>query len=514
MKFNVLLVLTVFSVTSFAAKQNTADYWKCENMASGSWTFGEAPKACSASSFISNRFVTEKYQPYIFDEAKSTNNERIRYVSEMNELIDSVSSYYLKKRKPSASLEERAWWSKAIKAISHQESFMSHYRVGTDGELRMMRGDFGHGHGMMQIDDRWHYAAVDKGRAANLVDNLFYALDIYYSGWEKAPKESCVNSSKNYYSRARAAYGIYNGGAASACRFTNPNHKWARNDQNFKDKFDSETWNRYVSASVETTKVDVNCLSNPNQICSTPKNPDLKKVLKYKNLLCALDQNSYKCVEDFSLRFCLVNKFNLINEVVATNINRPYTVLSTEQVCSTESEQPDAELPEIEPSNLLTVGTFVRPEKSIYLRQSPGGVKLNVVGSSESFQILDVKTLGLKNYYQVSKNGIRGYFYTGTLDDLDEWSTKSINADYSPLPVKGDSVRIITPYGTNLRKSPGGEKLSVADNNSILEVISTIFVSETGKFYIQVNVDGTTGFLYTGKTNPYLTTDDWVEVLK
>jgi len=160
------------------------------------------------------------------------------------------------------------------------------------------------------------------------------------------------------------------------------------------------------------------------------------------------------------------------------------------------------------------VGSYVSPKKTIYLRKSPGGLKLNVVRPDENFQILDVKTLGLKNYYQVQKDGQRGYFYTGTLTVIDEWSSQTSEADYSPLPTKGDFIKVLTPYGTNLRLTPGGEKLSVARSEAVLEVLNTIFIQDTEKFYIKVSVDGLVGYLYTGKTNPYLTISDWVEVLE
>src|SRR6185503_16455432 len=100
--------------------------------------------------------------------------------------------YYIKKRRPTVSTTESNWWVTAVLATASHESYWSHYRKASDAKIKLMRGDVGHGHGMMQIDDRTHFPAVENGTAWNLIGNLIYAMDILYPSWVKAPSQSCV----------------------------------------------------------------------------------------------------------------------------------------------------------------------------------------------------------------------------------------------------------------------------------------------------------------------------------
>lgn len=511
MKYLSLFILILFPFfTSHAQRQDTPDNWRCSDGIGGTWVFGTAPRACAVKDFISDRFVETKFKAYIFDERKNRSDERIRYVSEFNNLILKAANYYLEKRKAGASQDEKQWWRRAVLAISHQESFMSHYRRGSDQKLRMMRGDFGHGHGLMQVDDRWHFAAVNNGRAANLIDNLFYALDIFYDSWQKAPAQSCVSSDRDWYNRVRAAYGGYNGGRLSMCRFTNPNHKFSRNDKNFKDKLDAQTWKRYISSSVDLSPIDIACLSNPTKDCSSPPhlNPDIenKKVLNYRNLLCALENNSYKCIEDKSLRFCLVDKFKLINEVINVSTQRPVTLLKKNEVCNIINPPKD------DNQGLLKMGDFIELKKNINIRKTPGGQKLGLARNGEKYQILDVKSLSDKNYYQIKKGSQQGYIYAGTAKDQADWSIKASSAPVLLIPLKGEFVAIATRSGTNLRKTPGGQKIGRVPNKTELKVMERVFIKESGEIFIKVNYRGSVGFLYSGQINPKLTIQDWITV--
>ncbi len=512
------LIFLFFPLTSQAGKVNTANYWKCSDKSGGSWTFGTAPQACAAKTFISEQFVNNKFSAYIFDESKGRTSERVRYMTELNHLVEEAAEYYLKKRKPSASSTEMKWWKRAVLAITHQESFMTHYREGRDKKLRMMRGDFGHGHGLMQVDDRWHFTAVNQGRAANLIDNLFYALDIYYKGWESAPSKSCVSSKSSYYNRARAAYGVYNGGASAACRFTNPNHRWARNDKNFKDKFDGQSWSRYISSSQKPKAVNIACLSNSssNSCGSTPVKPPVVvvpepptqpakfgKVLKYKGLLCALQDRSYHCISQPEQRFCLVNKFNLINEVARTISVKPVILLSVEDVCNHNNE-------------LLEVGNFLEIEKNVNLRETPGGLLKDVVRTGETYQVLDVVTVESRNnsrYYLVKKGSNLGYFYAGDKDNHKEWATKANSAREILIPVAGSYVSIATNNGTNLRETPAGTKITTVPSKTQLKVLSTVIIGTTNKLYIEVEYKGNKGFMYSGQIHPNSSINNWITIL-
>lgn len=517
LKLTALLVITTILPITAEARVDTKDYWNCSSRIGGKWTFGVAPSACAAKTFISENFVKDKFSIYIFDEKRSSSSERVRYMTEMNNLVQEVAEYYIKKRKDNVSTEELKWWNRAILTITHQESFMTHYRKGSDTTLRMMRGDFGHGHGLMQIDDRYHFTSINEGRAANLVDNLFYALDIYYKGWQNAPGLSCVSSATSYYNRARAAYGAYNGGSRSACRFTNPNHKFARNDKNFKDKFDSQTWSRYISSTQVPKEIDVACLSNnSSNSCnttppappvvtppSTPKPIATRKVLKYRGFLCALQDRSYHCISQPEQRFCLVSKYNLINEVVKTIAVKPVLLLSSEEVCGLED-------------GLLEIGDFINLQKNINMRATPGGLLLTTARADETYQILDVVAIAEKDmsrYYLIKRGGVKGYIYTGTKKNHKDWASKANDAKELLIPIKDSRLSVATNFGTNLRRTPGGDKLTVVPRGTEVKVLSTVIVDETNKFYIEIEYRGLRGFMYSGQIHPNYSVTDWVKFL-
>ena len=95
-------------------------------------------------------------------------------------------------------------------------------------------------------------------------------LDEFYRNWVLAAKQSCVGSPTNYYLRARAAWGAYNGGSGSICRFANPNSAWAAHDRDFKGKIDGQAWNKYVSNQNAASPLDVKCLAEGARPCALP----------------------------------------------------------------------------------------------------------------------------------------------------------------------------------------------------------------------------------------------------
>lgn len=452
----VLLVVLLTSSQAFSAYNNTSKYWKCYNRIGGAWTFARAPSACSSSPFIADDYVKTKFSPYIFDESKNRTNETERYLTEMNHLVIESAKYYLKKRKPNVSANELKHWVDAVQVITHQESFISHYRDGTDNRMRMMRGDYGHGHGLMQVDDRWHFVNVSSGKAANLISNLFYALDIYYDGWQKAPSQWCVSGSNDFYNRIRAAYGAYNGGLGSICRFKNPNHKWSRNDKNFKDKLDGKTWRRYIT-SEDPTPVDVACLAN---------------------------NTSSNCGK-------------------------------VDPVPPVPPEPPVAPQP---PSNkeIFAIGDEIKLLKNINGRKTPGGKLLGVFKAGESYQVLDVyrsNDSAKSRYYLIRKDRLRGFIYAGNSSTYKDWAVAGENA-YPYLPVKGSLVKIVTTYGTNLRATAGGAYLTRVPSGTALRVIDTVIKNSDKDLYIKVKYGNKTGYMYSGMVAPRYTTPYWISILK
>ncbi len=107
-----------------------------------------------------------------------------------------------------------------------------------------MRGDSGHGHGMMQIDDRWHFARINEGKGWQIFENLLYAMEIFYAEWQNAAQASCIADPENWQERSRAAYSAYNGGPSQICRwYQSP----AWQDEGFLEKYEARSWLNYIA---------------------------------------------------------------------------------------------------------------------------------------------------------------------------------------------------------------------------------------------------------------------------
>ena len=188
----------------------------CVNNVGGSWKFGVAPDGCDSNSYGSDAAVQSKYSSLVFDETKNSAAETERYVSNMSAFLGEVSEIYFKQRKRTAQDEELRAWKRSILAMAHQESYWTHYRISKlDGRLKFMRGDSGHGYGLMQVDDRWHKGAINKGSAWDILPHALYTMDMFYKVWNMAAKAPCVTSLED---RSRSAYSMYNGGFSRACR--------------------------------------------------------------------------------------------------------------------------------------------------------------------------------------------------------------------------------------------------------------------------------------------------------
>jgi hypothetical protein len=241
-------------------------FTSCNNKLGGSWTFGQAPSACNVSPAQSSAYVKAQYAPVLFHDGAA--NAKNNYMSELYPVARELGTYYLKRRNPNVSNAELQGFLAGFYALLNQESYWTHYRLGTDSIVRYMRGDVLHGYGIMQVDDRSHSVAIGQGKGVDLVDNMIYGLDIFYSAWVKAASASCVSSSSNYEERARAAWAAYNGGSGSICRWTNPNSAWAANDTGFITKFRAQSWVSSVMSPAKAAALDVSCLAEGSRPCA------------------------------------------------------------------------------------------------------------------------------------------------------------------------------------------------------------------------------------------------------
>ncbi|WP_413287853.1 hypothetical protein [Bdellovibrio sp. HCB337] len=507
------LVLGVATHTRAA----TADYYKCNDRVGGEYNYGRAPQACNANAFGEDRFVVNTYGTLIFNDSEVRASERSRYVDEMNAVIRDAATYYMKKRKPAVSSTELSWWLIGVQATASHESYWSHYRKATDARIKMMRGDYGHGHGMMQIDDRAHFSVIDSGIAWNLISNLTYAMDIYYKQWERAPSQSCVKSATDYEARVRSAWAAYNGGAGKICRWKNPNDKWAQNDKNFYEHYSKRLWQKHVTNANKKASIDVACLIEKKENCPAPgsgESTTLKPGVLYKNasgVYCVVNNNKASCVNEARDAICLKvvsdyssNEATLVKDSVLANY-APVT-LDRHKVC-----------PQYE-NTLYAVGTQIEVLKNTNLRATPGGGIVSVIPQNQVLSVLDFE---LRNapandrYYKVKFQNKEGYIFAGNKTDYQSWAVvDESNSWPATLARVGETVKIINAAGINQRTAPGGELIRLIPKNTQLQVYDVFVESSNNKVYYKVSYQGQVGYIYTGFILPTDTTAEWTQVLR
>ncbi len=496
---------------SFAAANPTPDYWKCVNRVGGSWTFGRAPYACDASAFGDDRFITTNLKALVFNDKVEANGERARYMSELYPAMRDIALHYLHSRKPAATAEEKAAWLRAVLALAHQESYWSHYRTASDGRLKMMRGDFGHGHGLMQVDDRWHFVAVRAGKGWNFVDNMLYGLEEYYGNWQRAPSASCVRYATDWRNRSRAAYAAYNGGAGKICRWTNSRDAWARNDQGYAEKYDGLAWNAYVRNTNAPAGIDASCLIEGGEVCPPGGNTQQwqgKLLVLPGGVACALDNSkTMHCMAERRDAACLAHHASFDeNAAVSVTLNAVAKLKRVDHdrhICAT-SYSPQ----------VSRVGNYVKAGKDIYLRATPAGAAVSVLPRGAVVQVSDFEVRGKSSqdrYYRVTHNGKTGYFYAGDKADYASWATPvGAPAGTHMIPITGDRILIQAPNGINLRATPGGNLLSTVPRLTVLTVNGWETRGGNNTVYYRVTHGGRTGYLYAGQLLPQSTQGDWV----
>jgi len=503
----------------------------------GSWSsFGNYAEACDVDPFADRNEMKRIYGSVIVPN-KASSSEVDRYMSEMYPIVREVSKFYIQSRKPSASAAEVKAFQDAIFALVHQESFWSHYRNTNSSNLKMIRGDVGHGHGIMQVDDRSHYVSLNAGAGANLGIHFAYALDIYYEAWQAAPSKSCVPSPTNWLSRTRAAYSAYNGGMGSICRFTNSSSKWAKNDRNFLDKFNKRQWLNSVANVNKPASINIACLSQGKESCpsspaptpnppSEPSQPspptqqpappssgemEFSKNVFYQNsngLFCAFEDNRLLCLPDYRDAACLngMLKRNIQKTVdFSSNYKTvPIEVLDRNRVCADSI------------SGLAKIGDSVRLLKSINLRKTPAGALLTTVPDNRSLQVLDFEVKNDNSqtrYYKVTYGSKTGYIYAGSRTSQSDWTSKSAS-DKVPKYIAdvGDSIIIKNEAGINQRQTAGGALIQRIPKETRVEVWGVHLSGSSNSLYYYVDFRGAKGFIYAGQGHPSSTYASWVEI--
>ncbi len=506
----------------FTSGQNLAsaapieDYYKCPTPEPGEWNFGRAPKVCPANEFGEDRVVINNFGRLIFLDSNPRSSERERYVDDLHAVIRDASRIYMRKRKPNVSPAELDWWTRSILATASHESFMSHYRFLETGELYMMRGDFGHGHGMMQIDDRSHFPVIDNGTAWNLITNLTYAMDLYFREWESAPGESCVSSPTHYEQRSRSAWSAYNGGSSQLCRWTNPDSRWARNDIAFYSTLTNRPWVQWVADENKTPPINVECYMEEKENCPAVDDATPRQQAQIGHLYkisetayCAFDGQQFHCLRQFRDTICL-------NKAVRFVSFEP-KFLSDDAMAGIPQQNRDRHLlcQQYEPS-LFRVGSQIQLQKTLHIRATPGGGSLGFTAEKNIVQILDFELRNEQTndrYYQIRQGQTTGWIYAGTQSDYNDWAIlKTAPSQPSAPAQEGETIKIIRVGGINLRTSPGGIWQSVIPTNTRVSIQKAVVFGETNSVYYKVSYLGRVGYIYSGQLLPTSSVSLWTQV--
>lgn len=511
---DLLIAIALYLFASFctAGYNKTEDYWQCENKVGGGWTFGRAPYACDVKPFGDVDYVSDTFSSIIFSDNEAKKAESTKYMTALYPVIRDISNYYLKSRKGNASQTELKAWQHAIFTVAHQESFWSHYRIATDNKLKMMRGDSGHGHGLMQIDDRWHFVAINDGKGWNVITNLLYAMDEYFGGWQKAADANCLSSASQWRNRARAAYSYYNGGPSKVCRWSNESDKWARNDKNYADKYDNKAWESYVTDLDAPTTIDVVCLAEKNESCSNDTNPganwDDNLLILADDSACIWRDSALHCVAEQRDALCLqlIGDFDAANKLQLDDkaIDGMAINLYDRHECPKHMD------------GLFAVTDFIELKKSINVRTTPGGTKLGLAPSGTTVQILDFELKDqskLKRYYRIRIDGKYGYVYAGDKTNYESWATRvTTHGDDVVIPVPDQGINVTSTNGINLRQTPGGKKIGAIPLNTAVTVLQTHVQDTDNAIYYKLEYQGKQGYIYGGHLLPEATLEQWAKL--
>lgn len=512
------LVLLAVS-ESGAHAQSTPDFWQCTGRISGSWMPGVVPSACNVSDFGDPNFAAREYKPVIIDLQQPYSNQINGYMSNLKPVLSDAATYYFKTRIPGASQADLDLWTRLVLTVSFHETQWTQYRKGTDGVMKMIRGDYGHGHGMMQIDDRSHKGALlNEDAGWELSQNLVNGMDELYDNWVRAKSASCRGDS---LAHVRSVYAAYNGGPSSICRWTNPNSVWAKNDVNFLNSWQKQPWVPYVGNQPSVSLIQIACLMERKPNCATsgtaqPPVPVAQpqagiQYLAETGEMCVFDQGKFQCISDEKDEECLNVRYQ-ISKTSATP-----TKISSEWEAQFAKVALDRHVLCAQSGiSVARVGQFVRPDRAINLRSKPMGTIIGGVSAGRNYQVLDfaVNTQGYK-YYMVQVGSTVGYFYAGDTHENEEWApiVSPSATDARQIATLGRNVQIVNRSGLNVRATPGGTIVGYAPFGQVSVTTGYVIQDDSNAIYYQIRVPNGLGYVYGGHFLPTSTTSQWVKPL-
>ena len=265
MKCIKMALLGLLAYPLLPAMADTEDNYLCGHRVEGSAaTFGQTHHACDVDPFGDVVFIEQKFSDLVFDDSTG---DSAAYVDTLYPVLRDAASYYINERQANVSAEELQAWQQTVMALAQQQSYWTHYRMGLDSKLKMSRGDNGHGHGLMQVDDREHFSDIQAGKGWNLFQNLSFALDSLYAGWTAYANASCAASEADFAEQAQYSYAVYSGGAEQGCRFTEADNQWQALDAGFAAAWQSQAWLSHVSDPTANAVVDAGCFIAGEEGC-------------------------------------------------------------------------------------------------------------------------------------------------------------------------------------------------------------------------------------------------------
>lgn len=498
------------------AQNPTPNDWLCDNKVGGSWSHGRAPSGCDAATFGPDAFVRGNYGPLIFDDAQTRATEQKRYMQEMYAMARESAARYLTLRNPAADAEEKAAFQWGLFALLRQESFWSHYRdaqlaAGLPYQLKMMRGDSGHGHGMMQLDDRYHFVPVSEGKGWNMMQNFAYSIEIYYDAWKKAPA-SCLAGrtvdASYWRDRARSAWSAYNGGPTRICRWQNPADANAAKDNSYLDVYTKKYWEADVADKLKPVAIDIACLMDMGSQCPLPSSGGdwNGKLLKVGAGACVLAAGTVHCVDAMRDAACLaaIAPFDAGQALTVYG----YEINGRKRIDYNRNQLCRAQVP-----GLLSVGASFATKAALPLRGTVDGAVIATLPAG-AYQLLDFELrdpVAQERYYRVRHGELDGWIHAGNRDThagIAAWAPPAAGAT-ALLPYPGDWVEVATTSNLNLRDTPAGLLRGSLPRGTRLQVKEIFATTSLNNLYYRVNFNGQDGWINAGNVYPANTLASW-----